>query len=43
MNKDNFGDNIHGNIFEALVGAIFLDSGYKAVKDLFMTVLLILI
>jgi ribonuclease-3 len=24
----HFGDNIHGNIFEALVGAIFLDKGY---------------
>lgn len=32
MNKDNFGDNVYGNIFEALVGAIFLDSGYKAVE-----------
>ena len=27
--KQNFGDNIHGNLFEALVGAIFLDRGYK--------------
>ena len=26
--KDQFGDNIHGNLFEALVGAIFLDRGY---------------
>ncbi|WP_333694047.1 ribonuclease III [Flavobacterium sp.] len=24
----NFGDNIHGNVFEALIGAIFLDKGY---------------
>ncbi|MBP0905649.1 ribonuclease III [Mariniflexile gromovii] len=24
-----FGDNIHGNLFEALVGAIFLDRGYN--------------
>ncbi len=24
-----FGDNIHGNLFEALVGAIYLDKGYK--------------
>ena len=27
--KANFGNNIHGNLFEALVGAIFLDKGYK--------------
>ncbi len=26
--KNNFGSNIHGNLFEALVGAIFLDMGY---------------
>ena len=26
--KNNFGNNIHGNLFEALVGAIFLDLGY---------------
>ena len=26
---DNFGNNIHGNLFEALVGAIYLDRGYK--------------
>ena len=26
--KNNFGNNIHGNLFEALVGAIFLDMGY---------------
>lgn len=25
----HFGDNIHGNLFEALVGAIFLDRGYQ--------------
>ena len=28
ISKDNFGDNIHGNLFEALVGAIYLDRGY---------------
>ncbi|WP_299533330.1 ribonuclease III [Ulvibacterium sp.] len=27
--KSHFGDNIHGNVFEALVGAIYLDRGYK--------------
>lgn len=29
VHKDHFGDNIHGNVFEALVGAIYLDRGYK--------------
>lgn len=33
ISKDNFGDNIHGNLFEALVGAIFLDRGYKNCED----------
>ena len=27
--QQNFGDNIHGNIFEALIGAVFLDKGYS--------------
>jgi ribonuclease-3 len=31
--KNNFGSNIHGNLFEALVGAIFLDKGYKQCKQ----------
>ncbi|NKI26536.1 ribonuclease III [Arenibacter sp. 6A1] len=26
--KERFGENIHGNVFEALVGAIYLDRGY---------------
>ncbi len=30
MNKTNFGDNVYGNMFEALIGAIFLDAGYNA-------------
>ncbi|GGG92085.1 ribonuclease 3 [Polaribacter pacificus] len=32
ISKDNIGDNIHGNIFEALVGAIYLDRGYNYCK-----------
>ncbi|QLE00900.1 ribonuclease III [Galbibacter sp. BG1] len=27
--SEHFGDNIHGNVFEALVGAIFLDRGFS--------------
>lgn len=30
--KENFGVNIHGNLFEALVGAIYMDRGYNYVK-----------
>jgi ribonuclease-3 len=30
--KENVGDNIYGNIFEALVGAIYLDRGYNYCK-----------
>jgi len=26
--KNNFGDNIHGNVFEALIGAVYLDKGF---------------
>jgi len=29
INQANVGDNIHGNIFEALIGAIYLDKGYN--------------
>lgn len=29
IDQSNVGDNIHGNIFEALVGAIYLDRGYN--------------
>tara|TARA_R110002020_G_scaffold134118_6_gene299192 strand:- start:946 stop:1692 length:747 start_codon:yes stop_codon:yes gene_type:complete len=30
--KENFGVNIHGNLFEALIGAIYRDRGYVYVK-----------
>ncbi len=33
ISKESFGDNIHGNLFEALVGAIFLDRGYRHTED----------
>ena len=29
----HFGENIHCNIFEALIGAIFLDKGYKGCEE----------
>jgi ribonuclease-3 len=29
LENSKFGDNIHGNLFEALVGAVFLDRGYN--------------
>ena len=28
MPPSHFGENIHGNVFESLVGAIYLDQGY---------------
>lgn len=39
--KDNFGNNIYGNLFEALVGAIYLDRGYLACeKFIYRTIIL---
>ncbi|MFN4761937.1 ribonuclease III [Gillisia sp. Q332] len=32
ISKDQFGANIHGNLFEALIGAIYWDRGYKYCK-----------
>ena len=32
ISQDNVGENIHGNIFEALIGAIYLDKGYNYCK-----------
>ena len=29
VEKDRYGDDIHGNIFEALVGAVFVDVGFS--------------
>jgi ribonuclease-3 len=33
MNEENYGENIEGNLFESLIGAIFLDRGYKYAKS----------
>ncbi|MEZ4778020.1 MAG: ribonuclease III [Flavobacteriaceae bacterium] len=32
VSTQHFGENIHGNVFEALVGAIYLDKGFNAVE-----------
>ncbi len=32
VSKSKFGENINGNIFEALIGAVYLDKGYKYCK-----------
>jgi len=33
IDQAKVGDNIHGNIFEALIGAIYLDRGYKSCQN----------
>lgn len=33
ISEESFGENVHGNLFEALIGAIFLDKGYEVCKD----------
>jgi ribonuclease-3 len=41
LNIENYGENIEGNLFESLVGAIFLDKGYKyAKKFIFQSVII---
>ena len=32
ISTEQFGTNIHGNLFEALIGAIYLDRGYRYVN-----------
>lgn len=33
VNPQHFGENIHGNIFEAFVGAIYLDKGFASCEE----------
>jgi ribonuclease-3 len=33
IGTQQFGDNIYGNVFEALIGAIFIDKGFEFCKD----------
>lgn len=32
VRENRFGDNIHGNVFEALIGAIYIDKGFNFCK-----------
>lgn len=36
--KENFGDDIYGNILEALIGAVFIDKGYEKCKKILETI-----
>lgn len=38
--KDNFGDDINGNILEALIGAVFIDKGYEHCKKIIFKIIL---
>ncbi len=33
VSPNHFGENIHGNLFEAFIGAIYLDKGFKACEE----------
>ena len=37
VDKDRYGDDIHGNIFEALVGAVFVDVGFSKCQSFVKT------
>ena len=39
-NKENFGDDIYGNILEALIGAVFIDKGYERCKKIVFKIIL---
>ena len=40
ISQSNFGENIHGNIFEAFIGAIYLDKGFDACEKFIETKIL---
>lgn len=39
-NKENFGDDIYGNILEALIGAVFIEKGYEKCKTIVFKLIL---
>lgn len=39
-NKENFGDDIYGNILEALIGAVLIDKGYERCKKIVHKIIL---
>lgn len=40
VNQEKFGENIYGNIFEALIGAVFLDKGFKGCQKFIHNILI---
>lgn len=40
LDHDKFSDDIHGNLFEALVGAVFLDRGYNISEKFIFDILI---
>ena len=39
-NKENFGDDIYGNILEALIGAVFIEKGYERCEKIVFEIIL---
>jgi ribonuclease-3 len=39
-NKENFGDDVYGNILEALIGAVFIEKGYEKCKKIVFKLIL---